>query len=79
MDLKLQFIESFAARGSDGATYKVMAYERLRPGEALTADAQEHWEPTGVYEYRLDNGALVDVAHGGSMRVVSSGVVLTRV
>lgn len=78
MDRKFHLLESFAARGSDGATYKVMAYEHLRPDETLATDAQEHWEPTGVVEYRLDSGEVVDVARDGTMRVASRAITLTR-
>jgi len=76
MSLKLQLLQSFSARGSDGATYKVRAYERLVPDPSLN-DGQEHWQSTGVLEYRLEDGALVDARADGSMQVVRSGVQLT--
>ena len=75
MEHKLHLLESFAARGSDGAAYKVCAFERLVKDESLV-DGQEHWEPTGVAEYRLAEGDRVDVRRDGSMRVVRSGVQL---
>src|SRR5262245_17699087 len=54
MDMKLHLLETFAADGADGAMYKVHGYERLARDETL-ADGQDHWEPTGVAEYRLDS------------------------
>ena len=75
MEHKLHLLESFTARGSDGAAYKVCAFERLVKDESLV-DGQEHWEPTGVAEYRLAEGDRVDVRRDGSMRVVRSGVQL---
>ncbi len=76
MDHKLHLLESFSARGSDGAMYKVCAFERLARDTSL-ADGLEHWEPTGVAEYRLADGDLVDVARDGSMRIAGKGVELT--
>ncbi|MBX3599666.1 MAG: hypothetical protein KF863_03525 [Rubrivivax sp.] len=78
MDLKLQFLESFPARGSDGAAYKVMAYERLRHDDSVPDAQEQHWVSTGVQEFRLDSGELVEQAAGGVLRVVRSGVVLER-
>ncbi|MBN8508923.1 MAG: hypothetical protein J0L57_09960 [Burkholderiales bacterium] len=77
MNLKLHLLETFGAKGSDGAAYKVRAYERLAQDPSIS-DGQEHWLPTGVVEYRLDDGALIDAHVDGSMRVVHSGVQLTR-
>lgn len=77
MERKLQFLESFHAQGSDGATYKVCAYEHLARDESV-ADGRDHWEPTGVTEYRLADGAPLEVHRDGSMRVPHSGVQLTR-
>jgi hypothetical protein len=42
------------------------------------SDGQEHWQPSGIIEYRLDDGSLVDAHADGAMRVVRSGVSLTR-
>lgn len=75
MDLRLQFLESFMADGTDGQRYKVCAYDRLAPGAPL-ANGTEQWEPTGQAEYRLDDGRLVDVEHDGSMRIAGTDVVL---
>ena len=77
MNLKLHLLESFNARGSDGAIYKVRGYERMAQDPSLN-DGQEHWQSTGVLEYRLEDGALIDAHADGSMRVVPSGVTLTR-
>jgi hypothetical protein len=77
MDIKLQLLESFAARGSDGNLYKVMGYERLARDESVP-HLPERWEPTGVSEYRLDDGALVEVQRDGSMRINGRGVTLQR-
>lgn len=76
MDKKLHLLDSFTARGSDGASYKVCGYEHLVKSDALL-DGQEHWEPTGVTEYRLAEGDRVDVGPDGKMRIASSGVELT--
>ena len=75
MDKKLHLLDSFEARGTDGARYKVMAYEHLLRTD-LVADGQDHWEPTGLSEYRLDSGERVDVAPDGELRVVATGVAL---
>jgi hypothetical protein len=77
MDMKLHLLETFAADGNDGVTYKVHGYERLVRDDSL-ADGQDHWEPTGVAEYRLASGELVDMQGDGSMRVVATGVRLAR-
>ena len=76
MDLRLHLLESFPATGSDGATYKVCAYERLALDTSLS-DGLEHWEPTGQVEYRLADSRPVEVRRDGSMRIASSGVELT--
>ena len=75
MDLRLRLLESFRATGSDGVSYKVMAYERLARDEAFTDG--EHWEPTGQAEYRLADGRMIDVQRDGEMRIAGSDVVLT--
>jgi hypothetical protein len=77
VNLKLHLLETFGAKGSDGVAYKVRAYERLAQDPSIS-DGQERWLPTGVVEYRLDDGALIDAHADGSMRVVHSGVRLTR-
>jgi hypothetical protein len=75
MDLRLHLLESFVAAGSDGASYKVCAYERLAPDTSLS-DGLEHWEPTGQLEYRLFDGRRVEMQRDGSMRIAGSDVVL---
>src|SRR5437868_11796252 len=73
MEKKLHWLESIPARGSDGATYKVMAYEHLLRIH-VGADGHDHWEPAGLTEYRLASGERVDVGADGAMRVVPTGV-----
>jgi hypothetical protein len=75
MDLRLQFLESFAAKGSDGKTYKIRAYERLARDLSIV-DGLEHWEPAGQAEYRLADGRAVAVGKDGVMRIDGSGVLL---
>mgnify|MGYP001453093706 CR=1 FL=1 len=77
MDKKLHLLESFTAKGSDGAIYKVCGYEHLVRDESLPG-ADEHWEPTGQAEYRLDSGQRIEVSRDGSMRVAGTGVQLQR-
>lgn len=76
MDLRLHLLESFAATGSDGASYKVCAYDRLARDLSL-ADGGEHWESTGQAEYRLADGRLVEVERDGAMRIAGTDVELT--
>lgn len=78
MDRKLHLLETFTVRGSDGATYKIHGYEHMVRDASLWSDGQEHWEPTGLAEYRLDSGDRVEVQPDGTMRIPSSGVTLTR-
>lgn len=77
MDRKLHLLESFPARDDQGGTYKVMGYEHLLRDDLLH-DGREHWEPTGMAEYRLDSGELLDMEPDGSLRVHATGVRLTR-
>lgn len=77
MDHRLHFLESFAATGSDGARYKVCGYERMAPEVPFTHSLPV-WESTGVAEYHLTDGRLVDVARDGQMRIAGSNVVLQR-
>ncbi|AMO22524.1 hypothetical protein GCM10027034_29230 [Ramlibacter solisilvae] len=76
MELRLQLLETFNARGSDGATYKLCAYDRLAPDLSM-APGSERWESTGKVEYRLDDGRSVEVDGQGGLRIAGSGVVLT--
>ena len=77
MQKKLQFLESFNARGSDGERYKVCGYEHLARDDTWLTDGREHWESTGKAEYRLADGAPVEVQPDGSLRVASTGVELS--
>ena len=78
MDTKLHLLESFTAHGSDGATYKVMAYEHMARDPAISTLADQHWEPTGQSEYRLESGEWVDVRRDGSMEIAATHVALQR-
>ena len=73
MDRKLHQLESFTAQGSDGGIYKVRAYEHLVRDESLP-DTDDHWEPTGQAEYRLDDGRRVEVHRDGTMEIVGTNV-----
>lgn len=75
MDMQLHLLETFSACGSDGKRYKVRAYERLVRDPSLPA-AVEHWEPSGVAEYRLEDGRLIDVDGQGRMRIHGTEVAL---
>jgi hypothetical protein len=75
MDKQLRLLDSFQARGADGAAYKVMAYEHLRRVDLMSSGA-EQWEPTGQTEYRLASGERVDSVGDGSWRVVPTGLTL---
>lgn len=76
MERKLHLLESFAARGADSVDYTVHGYEYLARDESIVAGL-DHWEPTGVFEYRLADGSRVDVAADGSMRIAKTGVALS--
>lgn len=79
MDHKLHLLDSFAARGADGHTYKVCAYEHLVRDVTLAGDGQEHWEPNGLVEFRLAGGESVDELADGSFKVRGSALALTPV
>jgi hypothetical protein len=79
MDYKLHLLDSFSARGADGQTYKVCAYEHLVQDRSLPTDGREHWEPNGEVEYRLAGGESVEEMADGSLRVRSSALTLTPV
>jgi len=76
MELRLQLLETITARGSDGASYKLCAYDRLMPDLSLPAGS-EHWESTGKIEYRLNDGRQVEVDGQGVLRIAHTEVVLT--
>jgi hypothetical protein len=75
MDIRLRLLETFSARGSDGAAYKVCAYDRLAADLTAPAGA-EAWESTGIVEYRLQDGRLVHGGRDGTLRIVGSEVTL---
>jgi hypothetical protein len=75
MELRLQLLETLMATGSDGASYKLCAYDRLAHDPAF-ADG-DHWLSTGTIEYRLADGRRVDVDRDGSAHIAGSGVRLT--
>ena len=64
-------------RGSDGKDYKVCAYDRMRRDESIL-DGQDRWLPSGVIEYRLDGGGVVEVRADGTLAISHSGVSLAR-
>ena len=76
MDLRLQLLDSFQATGSDGARYKVCAYDRLARDLSL-GNGDEHWASTGQLELRLEDGRLVEVDREGAGHVAGSDVLLT--
>lgn len=73
MDLQLHLLDSFTARGSDGASYKVCAYDRLARDVSVPG---ERWESTGQAEYRLADGRAVEVGRDGSLRIAGTDVQL---
>jgi hypothetical protein len=75
MERKLHLLESYQVTGSDGRPYKVCGYEQMTRDESL-ADGAEHWEPTGMFEYRLATGELLEPHKDGTMRVPKTGVML---
>jgi hypothetical protein len=75
MEKMLRRLETFTARGSDGRTYSVEAFEHLARVDVF-ADPQGQWEPTGKAEYRLADGRAIEVEKDGSMRVAGTGVTL---
>ena len=77
MEKKLHLLETFNARGSDGAVYVVHGYEHLTRLDAVPS-VQGQWEPTGLAEYKLADGRHVSVDKGGAMSVPSIGVRLER-
>lgn len=78
MERKFHLLESFHAQGSDGQTYKVMGFEHMRREDILN-DGQEHWASTGLAEYRLESGELVETGADGSLHVATTGLRLKRV
>jgi hypothetical protein len=77
MEKMLHLLETFNARGSDGQTYVVHAYEHLARLDAVR-DTLGQWEPTGLAEYKLADGRAVSVDRKGVMTLHSTGVRLER-
>lgn len=77
MDRQFHLLDSFPAKGSDGAEYKVCAYEHLKRDESIPT-VPDQWLPTGQSELRLATGELIDVRADGTMVVAATGVTLTR-
>lgn len=75
MELRLRLLDTFSATGSDGATYKVCAYDRLAPDPSLPDSGQ--WDSTGQVEYRLDDGRGLQLQPDGTAHIAGSGVTLT--
>lgn len=78
MEKRLRRLESFKARGSDGAHYDVHAYEHLARIDGVIDPRDEQWEPTGQAEYKLADGRHVDVDRDGSMVVPEADLRLER-
>ena len=76
MEHKRQLLESFRVSGSDGASYKVQAFDCLVRDETLLNNGPEVWEPTGRTECRLTDGRLVEVPRGGPMRIAGTDIEL---
>jgi hypothetical protein len=77
METMLHLLETFTARGSDGQTYRVQAYEHLARLDAVR-DTQGQWEPTGLAEYKLADGRHLSVYKDGTMTLAGTGVSLKR-
>jgi hypothetical protein len=77
MEKMLHLLETFTARGSDGQTYRVQAYEHLARLDAVP-DTQGQWEPTGLAEYKLADGRHVSVDKDGAMALAGTAVRLKR-
>ncbi len=75
MEKRLHLLESFHATGSDGVDYYVHGYEHLGRIEPMV-NAQEHWEPLGVAEYKLADGRGVTMRANGSLYITDSGIEL---
>lgn len=75
MDIKLHQLETIPVRDAQGKPRIVKGYERLaRVGNLLDERAQ--WEPTGVVEYRLDDGEPVTMDRHGQLRGATTGQTL---
>lgn len=72
MEIKLHQLDTFPVRDAQGAARTVKAYERLARVHTLL-DERAQWEPTGLVEFRLDNGEAVTADADGSLSVASTG------
>ena len=77
MDRKLHLLETFVAQDEHGVHYKVCGYEHLVQPPS-SPDLPQHWEPTGVAEYKLAGGGHVDLQSDGQLRVAATGLRLKR-
>ena len=77
MEKMLHVLETFTARGSDGATYHVHVYEHLARLDAVP-DTQGQWEPTGLVEYKLADGRHLKVDDDGAMSLPGTTLKLAR-
>jgi hypothetical protein len=73
MEHRLQFLESFGARGDDGAMYRVHGFEHLVRDDT-GPPALASWMSTGQVEYRLDDGRRIDVGRDGAMSIAGTHV-----
>lgn len=72
MEIKLHQLDTFAVRDAQGAARTVKAYERLARVHTLL-DERAQWEPTGIVEFRLDNGEAVTADADGGLSVAATG------
>lgn len=71
MDKQLHLLETFRAQDAAGALRTVRAYEhlvRVMP----TVDPLGQWEPTGVVEYRLDDGRPLMMVRDGAFHALDT-------
>lgn len=61
MDQPIHLLDSFSAQGSDGVTYKVMAYEHRVRDATLLPVGQAPRESNGLTEYRLADGERIEL------------------
>lgn len=77
MDRKLHLLESFVAQDDQGVSYKVFGYEHLVQAP-VSSGFQQHWEPTGIAEYKLASGEHLEPERDGMLWVAASGLRLKR-
>jgi hypothetical protein len=78
MERKLHLLETFKARGADGQVYVVRGYEHMTRLDAVADAHEDQWEPTGVAEYKLEDGRHVDLDASGALVVAGTGLRLER-